>query len=238
MERIMKACLVAVALAVPHGQATADCPKNRPTAASATAQPAFSYRPPNRGAPTQRVGGGTRSITQIEALAPAHVALTTQAMPRLYWHLSPGFRNKLRFRLAEAGVSPPLLEILLPEQPNGGIQFIDLATHNIALEPGRSYNWAIMLEPFPHQRMPPLVSAAMLTRDNGGEQFAQLSPEERPFAAAEQGYWYDAVDWISRLIEQPDAAGVDRRLQRAALLEQGGLSSVASYEREMVSYGQ
>jgi hypothetical protein len=55
---------------------------------------------------------------------------------------------------------------------------------------------------------------------------------ERPYLAAQQGYWYDAVDWISRRIES-EAPGTELRLQRAALMEQGGLFSAALYEREM-----
>lgn len=191
----------------------------------------FNYRPPNRGAPSQRVGGGTRSIDQLSVLAPRHIALTTQAQPRLYWFTTPGFRNNVRFRLGEAGIQPPLLEIQLPPQPDGGVHHLDLAVHDVHLEPGKLYEWGVILEPFPHQRIPPLVSRGRIAMDETDHPTLQDAPiEQRPYVAARQGYWYDAVDWISRLIADTGDAGLYR--QRADLLEQGDLFSASLYERE------
>jgi hypothetical protein len=161
--------------------------------------------------------------------------MTTQAQPRLYWYLNPGFRNKVRFRLAEVGASPPLLEVLLPPAPNGGIQHLDLDKHDVVLEPGLVYEWGVLLEPFPHQRMPPLLSASRIVINDSARQIISAKPAERPYLAAAQGYWYDAVDWVSRLIEEAEG-DAGWRLQRADLLEQGGLSSIALYEREMARH--
>jgi len=201
-------------------------------ASSVPPPPAFSYRPPNRGAPAQRVGGGTRSISQLSVLAPDHVGRTSQARPRLYWYINPGFRNGVRFRLAKVGTTLPLLEILLPPQPNGGIQHLDLDLYNVSLEPGIHYEWGVMLEPFAHQRLPLLISRGAILMDDSAPSLGLAPTLERPYLAAQQGYWYDAVDWISRRIES-EAPGTELRLQRAALMEQGGLFSAALYEREM-----
>jgi hypothetical protein len=195
-------------------------------------RPVFVYQPPNRGAPAQRVGGGTRSISQLSVLAPPHTGVTTQLQPRLYWFINPGFRNKMRFRLAEAGATPPLLEIQLPPQPNGGIQYLDLKAHNVRLEPGKLYDWGVMLEPFPHQRLPPLLSQARLAVDDSYAPLQQAPLPQKAYLAAQQGYWYDALDWISQLIEA-EGGSTQLRLQRADLLEQGELLSATAYEREM-----
>jgi Flp pilus assembly protein TadD len=49
-------------------------------------------------------------------------------------------------------------------------------------------------------------------------------------AYAEAGVWYDTIDTLSRLIEKnPDDSAL--REQRAALLDQVGLKSVADYTR-------
>jgi hypothetical protein len=201
-------------------------------AAQPPAPPRFIYQPPNRGVPAQRVGGGTRSITQLDVLAPDHTGLTSQAQPRLYWYINPGFRNKVRFRLAEAGVTPPLLEILLPPEPNGGIQHLDLAVHKVRLEPGRLYEWGVMLDPFPHQRLPPLASLGRILLDDTTTALQQASSAHKPYLAAQLGYWYDALDWVSQQIETNPPAS-ELRLRRADLLEQGGLLSAALYERDM-----
>ncbi|MBI3988964.1 MAG: DUF928 domain-containing protein [candidate division NC10 bacterium] len=63
-------------------------PKKPPTAA---AMPV--YKPPVRGAPGGRVGGGTRGgdkspMLYVLALAPDHTGLTVQEQPALFWYLS------------------------------------------------------------------------------------------------------------------------------------------------------
>ena len=231
LSRLLSAALLTMAAAPGQTEETASA-ETATKPQEQTARPAFVYQPPNRGAPAQRVGGGTRSISQLSVLAPAHTGLTTQLQPRLYWFINPGFRNKMRFRLAEAGATPPLLEIQLPPQPNGGIQYLDLEAHSIRLQPGKLYEWGVMLEPFPHQRLPPLLSRARLAVDDSYAPLQQSPLEEKPYLAAQQGYWYDALDWISQLIET-EGGSAELRQQRAELLEQGDLLSAAAYEREM-----
>lgn len=240
LGRLLTACVVCMSWPLYADEPPRDPPPAEPGQVSADQEQAppkqFIYQPPNRGAPTQRVGGGTRSIAQLEVLAPDHTALTTRAQPRLYWYISPGFQNNIRFRLGMAGVTPPLFEILLPPEPNGGIQAIDLAAHDVRLEPGRLYEWAVMLEPFPHQRVPPLVSLGRIVVDTTASALQAAPLAERPFLAASNGYWYDALDWVSQLIDS--GAPKALALQRAALLDQGGLTTAAHYERDMARLGR
>ncbi len=84
--------LLLPSLAFLAAQSHAACEKSA-GAPSAVPPPVFNYQPPNRGAPAQRVGGGTRSISQLSVLAPDHLARTSRARPRLYWYINPGFRN-------------------------------------------------------------------------------------------------------------------------------------------------
>src|SRR3712207_1026765 len=49
------------------------------------------YKPPVRGAPEGRVGGGTRGGDQtfmLSVLAPRHTGWTVQEQPVLYWYLT------------------------------------------------------------------------------------------------------------------------------------------------------
>jgi len=59
-----------------------------------------TYRPPLRGAPGGRVGGGTRGIGDefitLLVLAPNHVGLTVQGQPTLYWYLSKPTNLRLK----------------------------------------------------------------------------------------------------------------------------------------------
>jgi len=199
--------------------------------------PAFVYQPPNRGAPKARIGGGTRGINPLRALTPGHVGLTTSDQPRLYWYLAPGFSNRLRFHLGVANSALPLLDVPLPPQVNGGIQYLDLAQHGINLAPGRVYQWWILLEPLPQQGRMKIVSGGALQRVAPDPQLQNADARRRPYLAARQGLWYDALDGVSRLVEQGRNTAHWRR-QRADLLEQGGLMEAALYDRDMAASGR
>lgn len=197
--------------------------------------PAFVYQPPKRGAPKARIGGGTRSIRPLLALAPKHLALTSNSQPRLYWYIAPGFNNELRFRLHPVGITmaPPLLEIVLPPQPNGGIYHMDLAQHGVRLQSDLVYEWGILLEPQPHQRWRKIFSGGSMQLVEPLPAVDAATPDLRPYLAAEKGLWYDALEGVSRLLEREPGDLRFWRLQRADLLKQGKLMEAAAYEREM-----
>jgi Domain of Unknown Function (DUF928) len=196
--------------------------------------PGFVYQPPNRGAPGSRVGGGTRSIHQLLALAPPHVGLSSSDQPRLYWYQAPGFRNRLRFRLGMAGAPAALVDAPLDPQINGGIHHVDLARYGIHLAPGHIYNWWIVLEPDPYQSWTKVVSGGSIELAPPDPNLELASVQLRPYLAARHGLWYDALDGISRLVDdQPDSTLW--RLQRAQLLEQGSLMEAAAYDRDLAS---
>ena len=207
-------------------------------AASSAAGPAsetamFTYRPPvDLGAPRGRTGGGTRSMSQFRALAPAHVALSTNHQPRLYWHIAPGFRNRLSFEIVVVGASEPLLDTDLPPEPNGGIHHLDLGRHEVRLEPGTTYQWTVVLQPMPHERWKSVASGGMIKVVPEDPKLKNASDSDRPYIAARNGIWYDAFDGISRLVESGPDTG-HWRLERATLLEQGGLVEAAGYERAL-----
>ena len=49
------------------------------------------YKPPLRGTPVARMGGGTRGededAPEVYVLTPEHTGLTSQAQPVMYWYL-------------------------------------------------------------------------------------------------------------------------------------------------------
>ena len=58
----------------------------------------------------------------------------------------------------------------------------------------------------------------------------EASAASRPALYAGAGIWYDAIDELSRLIAaQPENR--ELRIQRAALLEQVGLTEAAAFDR-------
>ncbi len=193
---------------------------------------AIAWEPPDLGAPVHRSGGGTRGVCQLCAFAPRDTALTATPTPRFYWYLEPGFRNSLRFRLEEEGADRPVLEVLLPPSMEGGIGVIDLAKQGVALKAGRVYRWHVEMVPDAHQRWLRFSAGGRVLYRKPEQGSLSKELPQRLFQMAKTGYWYDAVDLLTRLIEgSGDAPGWLR--QRAALLEQGGQHMLAQLDLEL-----
>jgi hypothetical protein len=202
----------------------------------ATAAPV--YTPPLRGAPASRVGGGTRSAgaarLAIEVIAPDHTGLTSLGQPTLYWYASEAVAAPLEFTLIPTDAERPVVERRLPAIAGPGIQTISLASVGGNLKPGTEYEWFVSVVSDPNQRSRDLTAGGTIRRTeaDGGlrAQLANADPRTAPLAYAQAGYFYDAVDGLSRLIARnPGDGGL--RAQRAALLEQVGLPKVAAADR-------
>jgi hypothetical protein len=195
------------------------------------------YRPPLRGAPGGRVGGGTRGIGDefitLFVLAPKHVGLTVQGQPTLYWYLSKPTNLPIEVTIIEDQAIYPLLEeqISVPIQP--GINCVRLADYGVFLLPGESYRWFIAAIPAADRRSKDIIAGGFIERIETPEALhAKLSQADKrnyPYIYAELGIWYDTIMAISELIEANPNDMVLRK-QRTALLEQVGLSEVAQYE--------
>ena len=195
----------------------------------------FVYRPPMRGAPVARIGGGTRGIgdmtLELVVLAPDHTGLTTKEQPTLYWYVSEPVPTKLEVTVINDEAIDPALEEVVATPGRAGIQKIELAKSGTRLEPGLEYRWFVSVVADPGQRSNDIVASGTIQRitPEGALKARIAKADERALARiyAEEGVWYDAVDAISRLIEKsPNDAAL--REQRAALLEQVGLQAAAN----------
>ena len=195
------------------------------------------YQPPLRGAPGGRVGGGTRGIGDevitLFALAPNHVALTTQEQPTLYWFVSNETKHPIEVTLIIEEATQPLLEKRLPLPIQPGIHAIRLKDFNLHLSIATQYRWFVALVSDPDRRSKDILAGGMIERIELPEAVrVKLSQSDQlniPHIYAESGIWYDTIMALSELIETNPNDMVLRR-QRAALLEQVGLSQVAQYE--------
>lgn len=188
------------------------------------------YRPPKRGAPSARVGGGTRgaknNLPRLYILAPDHVGLTSQEYPTLSWYLSNPTPTRFEFSLVNDQEIEPILELSLNAGDKKGIQQLHLADYGIKLKPGVQYQWSVALIPNPAQRSSDIVASGMIERSRASSDISSrlrsADSLEKPFIYAEEGYWYDALSVLAELISnQPDNEALKQ--QRASLLEQAGL---------------
>ncbi|MDH5515163.1 MAG: DUF928 domain-containing protein [Gammaproteobacteria bacterium] len=193
------------------------------------------YKPPLRGTPAARVGGGTRGegddVPAIYVLAPEHTGLTSQPQPVLYWYLSNAIEAGYEFVLIADGEYEPLVEIKLTGVETAGIQRIALADLGVSLKPDVQYQWSVTIVMDAQQRSGDVLAsgmieyikppAAIMTR------VANARGEERIRHYAGAGLWYDALQSLDEQIKSQPGTG---RLQqvRASLLKQVGLDKVAA----------
>ena len=190
------------------------------------------YKPPCRGAPVTRTGGGTRGIREnlpsIQVLVPEHTGHTAQAQPELFWYVSEPLPESLEFSLMAETDDEPLLEVRLDGVSRAGIQPVALADYDVSLEKGVPYRFTVIM-----QGTEPLAgvlfSSGMIRRielpADVGKALQDTVGEDRVAVYAAAGLWYDALDSVSALIEtEPD----NPRLQelRWSLLRQVGLDNV------------
>ncbi len=203
-------------------------PTEPSTGAKAGAEPV--YKPPMRGAPGGRVGGGTRGTGReafvLSVLAPAHTGLTTSEQPVLFWFISNSSSHPVELTLVDPQKTDPLLELHIDPPVSAGFHRVRLADHGVRLAPGVSYQWYVAVVPDTGRRSKDILAGGSIERvsppDGLAAKVSQASKADMPSLYAEAGLWYDAVAALGELIDQTPT---DRALveQRAALLRQVGL---------------
>lgn len=186
------------------------------------------YNPPARGAPSGRVGGGTRGlrVLPLAALAPDHTGLTISAQPALYYFLPNASGVRVALRPAGDPSAHPLLEKDFAPPARAGIQRLELKALGVTLAPGVEYRWTVS-----DART---SSTGMIRRvEPAGDLARKLNGvpggRSRYTLLAREGVWYDALDEVSRAADS--GAAIAGR-HRAALLEQIGLKDIAQHERQ------
>ncbi|HUQ25766.1 MAG TPA: DUF928 domain-containing protein [Burkholderiales bacterium] len=198
-----------------------------PAAAQQGEEP--EYNPPARGAPSGRVGGGTRGlrVLPLAALAPDHTGLTINAQPALYYFLPANSGVRVAVRLASDPNAQPLLERDFAPPAKSGIQRLELKALGVTLAPGVEYRWTVS-----DART---SSTGMIRRIDPSQDLARKlngvpAGRSRYTLLAREGVWYDALDEVSRAA---DGASPVAGRHRAALLEQIGLKDIAQHERQL-----
>src|SRR4029453_9577021 len=231
---ILVAGLVAVGITVLPGAAQE--PKSGAQTTTATAP---VYKPPLRGAPSGRVGGGTRSgsardMFVLSALVPVDSGLTTSEQPVLYWFISNATTLPVEVAISDPRATQPLLETRLPSPVQPGVHRVKLADHGVRLVPGVAYRWSVTVISDVNRRSRDLLAGGVIERVEPPaglrEKLAGVPSDEYPSVYAEAGLWYDALDSISALIDvRPNDTQL--RNQRSALLTQVGLPEIGSEGR-------
>lgn len=193
------------------------------------------YKPPARGAPGGRVGGGTRGGDQtftLSVLAPNHTALTAKEQPDLYWYVSRAISTPIVFTLSDDGAKP-LVEQTLTPPFEVGIHRISLSTFDVRLALGKQYRWFVSLVSDPNRRSRDVLAGATIERAASvgvnSMPSVQDSRSGETHHLAESGHWYDAIAMLSEDIDH-NPSEPSYRTQRAGLLQQVGLTEIAQFD--------
>ena len=195
------------------------------------------YVPPELGSPLGRVGASTRGAgrrASLQILAPDHLGLTTAQAPTLFWFLAQPTATRIEVTIRDEQSTTPLVNVELPAPATAGIHAFRLSDHGAKLRADADYQWFVSLVPEPEERSADFVVGAWIRHRDAPpalrQRLAAASQRQTVFIYAESGMWYDAIAAISTQIDAtPDNPAL--RAQRAALLEQVGLSEVAAYDR-------
>jgi hypothetical protein len=203
-------------------------PTEPSTGAKASTEPV--YKPPMRGAPGGRVGGGTRGTGReafvLSVVAPTHTGLTTSEQPELFWFISSASSYPVEFTVVDSQKTDPLLELRIEPPVKAGFHKVRLADHGVRLQPGVSYQWFVAVVPDSGRRSKDILAGGSIERvsppDGLEAKIARARRNDVPAMYAEAGLWYDAVSALGELI---DRTPTDRALldQRSALMRQVGL---------------
>lgn len=222
--------LLALTSLGPNDALAADPPATAAKRQTATSSATVTYRPPLRGAPLSRVGGGTRSVQaedlQVEVLAPEHTGLSLKAQPVLYWHASKAITATVEFSLVKPDVPEPVLEVELKGPFDAGLHAVDLSQHGVTLAPDVDYEWYVSVVFDPAQRSNDVTAGAGVRHVLANGEFASLGggADASGAAYAAAGLWYDALGTLSVRAASETAA----REARVELLRQVGLAEAAA----------
>jgi hypothetical protein len=192
------------------------------------------YVPPFRGAPSRRIGGGSRSLEvnkpYLTVIAPDHTGFTIQEQPTIYWYISESSTTTVEFTMTTEKGDDRFIEIKLPATEVSGLQRFSLKEHNVRLAPNVEYKWYVSIVPDPKRRSKDIIAGGSIMRISLNEKLKQkldkASTENIFYVLAEEGIWYDTIQSLSGLIEKYPG-NKSYKSYRAKLFGQVGLTDIS-----------
>jgi len=197
------------------------------------------FVPHDVGAPKVTDAGGVRGIgsaPKLLVLAPERLSLSLSPSPTLYWYVSKATETPVRFTLLsdDPNIVDPILEVDLGARSGPGIYSIPLAQYGVRLASKRRYSWSVAVSSKDGSFSEEPVAQTWLEHSPSATLdpfLATSSPFDQTVEFANNGYWYDAINMVSRQIETGDQS-VPWREIRAHLLDQAALKLAAKFDRD------
>ncbi len=174
--------------------------------------------------------------SRMAPLAPERTGYVSVDQPVLWFYLSDPWPDDMEFALNKPRARRPELEIVLEGPFEKGVYGVALADFDVKLAPDIEYEWLLAIVLDPEERSADFLASATIrfvvpSPDSRGR-LAETPLDRLPHAYAEQGYFYDAMEVLSKRIESetPRKASTLRR-HRGALQEQVKLPLAATFDK-------
>lgn len=213
----------------------------------------ITYSAPSQDEKTRHVETGSRVGTckaaptvdnnfKLNLLVPESTGYTHQAQPTLYWAVSQPVTAKFEFFIEEIPKSDddyiePLVESQFELNVSAGIQVLSLTQYHVELKKDTDYKWSLRLLCDPQGKKSaedPNVTGT-LKRISLSPEFSkrlnQTKAQQLPYLYAKNGFWFDAVEALSKQIQAHPQDKTWREV-RANLLEQVKLPDVAALDKQ------
>ena len=143
--------------------------------------------------------------SRMSPLAPENTGLTLTNQPVLQWYISDPWPDNIEFRLNRLKAPEPDIDTNIRGTDKGGIYRISLADHNVSLKPGVDYEWVLAIVNDEEERSADFTACARIRYVKPDEELSKRimnTPKEKLYHVyADQGYWYDALENLSQLID-------------------------------------
>jgi hypothetical protein len=155
----------------------------------------MTFVPPTDGAPSRRVGAGTRSNEimdngVIRLIVPAGGGVTASASPILVWNFSKDVDGELRLELTDVQSQKPWLIFRETGQWKTGLTGLSLADFGVSMEKGQILDWKMSFVPSGRSHALPEVRSFV---EYTSADPPQVNADNAMRTFATSGYWFDAV---------------------------------------------
>jgi hypothetical protein len=213
------------------GQTAAPVPAD-PNGPSSIAPKPLAFHPPgvSSGILPIRIGGGSRGGSTnglaLVALVPDCLVYTSVEQPTLYWYQSDIVTHPCQITVTIPKYAKPLIVLKTDAQVPAGIHAIRFPKLNAKLAPDVAYYWSVAVLMDPESHSQDIIASGLIQykvpTPEVAAQLAASSPADKPSIYAQNGYWYDALQFLSDEIDH-DPKNADLRATYASLLKQVGL---------------
>jgi len=174
---------------------------------------------------------------RISPLAPEQTGFTTKKQPILSWYFSDPWKGKMIVKINICRQKKPLFVTEIDGPGTEGIYHVNLSEYDVSLEENIDYEWLIAIITDPDEPSADIYTTATIRyvepENSLLKELDSTDKKQHYRIYAKHGYWYNAIDQLSTLIDSSPEIDVVKKI-RADLLKQVNLPNAAAYDNKTI----